>query len=45
MNQISIVGVPFNGGQPRLGVEKGPQELRKAGLEVTLAKAGWQVCH
>eukprot|EP00026_Physarum_polycephalum_P012245 Phypoly_transcript_12535.p1 GENE.Phypoly_transcript_12535~~Phypoly_transcript_12535.p1 ORF type:complete len:310 (+),score=56.02 Phypoly_transcript_12535:77-1006(+) len=42
---ISIVGVPFNGGQPKTGVEKAPAVLREAGLVSTLTKAGWKVTH
>jgi arginase len=40
---ISIVGAPFNGGQPKTGVETGPSVLREVGLSSTLSKAGWNV--
>lgn len=43
MCSISIIGVPFNGGQPKSGVEKGPEELRKAGLVDAVKHAGWKV--
>lgn len=43
MSTLSIVGVPFNGGQPKVGVERGPEELRKAGLVNVIEKAGWKV--
>lgn len=42
---LSIVGAPFNGGQPKSGVEKGPSELRKAGLVPVIERAGWRVAH
>jgi arginase len=45
---ISIIGAPFNGGQPKAGVDRAPAVLREAGLTSTLTKAGWQVskhCH
>lgn len=42
---ISIVGAPFNGGQPKGGVEMAPQEMRDAGLGAALTKAGWKVTH
>lgn len=42
-HNISIVGAPFNGGQPKGGVEKAPQQMRDAGLGAALAKAGWKV--
>jgi len=45
MSTLSIIGVPFNGGQPRGGVEKGPGELQKAGLVSVVEKAGWKVVH
>ncbi len=43
MDSVSIISVPFNGGQPRSGVEKGPQELHNAGLISVVEKAGWKV--
>ena len=42
-SNLSIVGAPFNGGQPKSGVEKGPAELRKAGLVSVIEKTGWKV--
>lgn len=42
---ISIVGAPFNGGQPKSGVEKGPATLRDAGLNSALTKAGWKIAY
>jgi len=42
---ISIVGAPFNGGQPKAGVEAAPKELREAGLQASLEKAGWKVTY
>lgn len=32
LRDVSLVGVPFSGGQPRSGVEHGPKALRDAGL-------------
>jgi arginase len=45
MSNISIVGAPFNGGQPKKGVEKAPTTLRNAGLQSILEKGGWKVTH
>lgn len=45
MSRVSIIGAPFNGGQPKVGVETGPKELRNAGLVPVLQKAGWEVAH
>lgn len=44
-NKVSIVGVPFNGGQPREGVEEGPLRLVEFGLAEQLKEMGWQVEH
>lgn len=41
--RLSIVGMPFCGGQPRQGVDIGPQALRDAGLVDSLNKLGWDV--
>lgn len=38
---VSIVGVPFNGGQPVEGVEKGPLRLVESGLAEQLQEMGW----
>jgi len=40
---IAIVGCPFSGGQPKLGVDKGPIHLVEAGLIPQLELLGWQV--
>lgn len=42
-HKVSIVGVPFNGGQPVEGVEKGPLRLVESGLAAQLEEMGWQV--
>jgi len=39
----SIVGCPFSGGQPRLGVDRGPIYLVEAGLVDQLKELGWNV--
>ncbi|KAI9490940.1 arginase [Zychaea mexicana] len=43
--QVSIIGVPFNGGQPQAGVEKGPLRLVESGLAEQLEELGWAVEH
>jgi arginase len=40
---ISIVGVPFNGGQTKKGVELAPAHLRKAGLATAVEGLGWKI--
>ncbi|KAF9246360.1 Ureohydrolase [Melanogaster broomeanus] len=40
---IAIVGCPFSGGQPKLGVDKGPIHLVEAGLINQLEEIGWKV--
>ncbi|KAF7724786.1 Arginase, catabolizes arginine to ornithine and urea [Apophysomyces ossiformis] len=40
---VAIVGVPFNGGQPREGVEEGPLRLVEFGLANQLMEMGWEV--
>lgn len=40
---VSIIGVPFNGGQPHTGVEKGPDRLIEFGLKSQLEELGWHV--
>ncbi|KAH0830725.1 Ureohydrolase [Lanmaoa asiatica] len=40
---IAIVGCPFSGGQPKLGVDKGPIHLVEAGLIEQLQEIGWKV--
>lgn len=42
-NQVSVIGVPFNGGQPRTGVEEGPIRLVEFGLINQLEEMGYQV--
>ncbi|KIK59412.1 hypothetical protein GYMLUDRAFT_44411 [Collybiopsis luxurians FD-317 M1] len=39
----SIVGCPFSGGQPKVGVDKGPIHLVEAGLVQQLEGLGWKV--
>jgi len=39
----SIVGCPFSGGQPRVGVDQGPIRLVEAGLVQQLIELGWKV--
>ncbi|QLG70456.1 hypothetical protein HG535_0A03960 [Zygotorulaspora mrakii] len=40
--KLSLVLAPFSGGQPRGGVENGPQFLLKHGLENDLQELGWK---
>lgn len=40
---VAIVGAPSARGQPKKGVELGPNELRSANLENRLAGIGWNV--
>jgi arginase len=42
-NQVSVIGVPFNGGQPRTGVEEGPTRLVEFGLLNQLEEMGYDV--
>ncbi|KAI8979078.1 arginase [Mycotypha africana] len=42
-NQVSVIGVPFNGGQPHTGVEQGPARLVEFGLIEQLQEMGYQV--
>ncbi|KAF8651454.1 hypothetical protein AX16_004753 [Volvariella volvacea WC 439] len=39
----AIVGCPFSGGQPKVGVDKGPIHLVEAGLIDQLTELGWKV--
>ncbi|KAJ7074081.1 hypothetical protein C8F01DRAFT_1272334 [Mycena amicta] len=39
----AIVGCPFSGGQPRVGVDQGPIRLVEAGLIDQLSELGWKV--
>jgi hypothetical protein len=43
--QISVIGVPFNGGQPRKGVEEGPARLVEAGILNQIEELGYTVAH
>jgi len=43
--QLSIIGVPFSGGQPKGGVDQGPAALRAAGIVKTVENLGWKVTH
>jgi len=40
---VAIVGCPFSGGQPKLGVDRGPIHLVEAGLVEQLQEIGWKV--
>lgn len=40
---ITVVGAPFALGQPRPGVDQGPDYLRRAGLIKELKEQGWHV--
>jgi len=42
-NTVSILGVGYRGGQPKGGVEMGPDTIRNAGLVRELAELGWTV--
>ncbi|KAK7467475.1 Arginase, catabolizes arginine to ornithine and urea [Stygiomarasmius scandens] len=42
-NTASIVGCPFSGGQPRVGVDEGPIHLVEAGLIDQLTGLDWKV--
>ncbi|BEI84820.1 hypothetical protein CcaverHIS002_0502210 [Cutaneotrichosporon cavernicola] len=40
---VEVLGYPFSGGQPRGGVDEGPEALVKAGLLDQLSALGWEV--
>ncbi|KAL1407777.1 Arginase, catabolizes arginine to ornithine and urea [Vanrija albida] len=40
---VSVLSYPFSGGQPRAGVDKGPDHLVEAGLLKQLQSLGWHV--
>jgi len=40
---ISIVGAGYRGGQPKSGVENGPDSIRYAGLIESLKEIGWNI--
>lgn len=42
---ISIIGVPFNGGQPREGVQGGPQKIIEHGLLEQIDSMGWKATY
>ncbi|KAL4399762.1 Arginase, catabolizes arginine to ornithine and urea [Malassezia pachydermatis] len=37
-----MIPFPFSGGQPRKGVEMGPEAIKKAGLQQQLESLGWE---
>ncbi|CAM9349790.1 unnamed protein product [Pylaiella littoralis] len=41
----AVIGAPGQFGQPLAGTDKGPQLLREAGLQESLAALGWRVEH
>ncbi|KAI8878352.1 arginase [Backusella circina FSU 941] len=43
--QVSVIGVPFNGGQPRAGVEEGPARLVEAGILNQIEELGYTVAY
>lgn len=40
---VGIVGVPFNGGQSKVGVDQGPVRMLNAGLKEQVQSLGWNV--
>ncbi|KAI8066699.1 arginase [Gongronella butleri] len=40
--EVAVIGVPFNAGQPREGVEGGPMKLIESGLLEQIKELGWQ---
>lgn len=40
---VTILGLPFQGGQPKNGVDKGPQAMREVGLEKALQELSYEV--
>lgn len=40
---VAIIGVPFSGGQPKPGVEYGPNSLREGGIKKTIERLGRNV--
>jgi len=42
-NHISIVGIPFSGGQPKGGVDLGPAALRESGILSAVTQLGWKI--
>ncbi|KAI8333951.1 arginase [Chlamydoabsidia padenii] len=42
---ISVIGVPFNGGQPREGVQGGPQKIIEHGLLEQINSLGWKATY
>lgn len=43
MSVISVLGIPFHGGQKKHGVDSAPVKLRAAGLASALNKDGYTV--
>jgi len=41
--QVSVIGVPFSGGQPRDGVDLAPGQMRQLGVIEEIRKLGWKV--
>jgi arginase len=41
--EIDIIGVPYNFGQPKLGVSSGPKRIREAGLVQQIKNLGFKV--
>jgi len=42
-NTVSVVGIGYRGGQPKIGVEHGPTALREAGVINIVKELGWNV--
>jgi len=40
---LSLIGVPFSGGQPRGGVDLGPGAMREGGLKSLIEASGWNI--
>jgi arginase len=38
---VSYIGIPFNGGQPKTGVEKAPTLFREQGVQSIIESLGW----
>lgn len=42
---ISVIDVPFSKGQPKSGVEKGPEAIRSTNVIQELKETGFSICH
>ncbi|EPX72602.1 arginase Car3 [Schizosaccharomyces octosporus yFS286] len=42
-NQVSIINLPFSGGQPKKGTEDAPELIEKAGIQSDLENLGYSV--